>query len=161
MEQTRSKTETDQAKRLCWLLFHQQRFVCVCVYSSALCVYLCLLSNLCVYSYLSFFSNILLCSIPLHHTSTHWKICHTMTCNVHGCNQSWISLLPTHIEKNIQHMCIYNPRDLHAHIHILLSVYPWRHKESQRRACIDSRMLSTTVASPCQTLRELLAGDHG
>ena len=31
----------------------------------------------------------------------------------------------------------------------------------QRRACIDSRMLSTTVASPCQTLRELLAGDHG
>ena len=30
----------------------------------------------------------------------------------------------------------------------------------QRRACIDSRMLSTTVASPCQTLCELLAGDH-
>ena len=26
---------------------------------------------------------------------------------------------------------------------------------AQRRACIDSRMLSTTVASPCQTLREL------
>ena len=24
----------------------------------------------------------------------------------------------------------------------------------------DSRMLSTTVANPCQTLRELLAGDH-
>ena len=33
----------------------------------------------------------------------------------------------------------------------------WRHKKSQWRACIDSRMLSTTVASPCQTLRELLA----
>jgi hypothetical protein len=31
---------------------------------------------------------------------------------------------------------------------------------SQRTACIDSRMLSTTVASPCQTLRVLLAGDH-
>ncbi|CAI8001676.1 hypothetical protein GBAR_LOCUS3247, partial [Geodia barretti] len=30
---------------------------------------------------------------------------------------------------------------------------------SQRRACIDSRTLSTTVASPCQTLRELLAGE--
>ena len=29
-----------------------------------------------------------------------------------------------------------------------------RHKESQRRACIDSRMLYTTVDSPCQTLRE-------
>ena len=27
-------------------------------------------------------------------------------------------------------------------------------------ACIDSRMLSTTVASSCQILRELLAGDH-
>ena len=25
-------------------------------------------------------------------------------------------------------------------------------------ACIESRMLFTTVASPCQTLRELLAG---
>ena len=31
----------------------------------------------------------------------------------------------------------------------------FRYKKSQRRACIDSRMLSTTVASPCQTLREL------
>ena len=29
---------------------------------------------------------------------------------------------------------------------------PWRHKTSQRRACIDSRMLYTTVASLCQTL---------
>ena len=37
----------------------------------------------------------------------------------------------------------------------------WKHKKSQRRACIDSCMLSTTVASPCPTLRELLAGDHG
>ena len=36
----------------------------------------------------------------------------------------------------------------------------WRHKKSQRRAWIDFRMLSTTVASPRQTLRELLAGDH-
>ena len=36
-----------------------------------------------------------------------------------------------------------------------------RHKKPQRRVYIDSRMLSTTtVASPCQTLRELLAGDH-
>ena len=33
---------------------------------------------------------------------------------------------------------------------------PWRRKKSQPRACIDSRMLSTAVASPCQTLRELL-----
>ena len=32
-----------------------------------------------------------------------------------------------------------------------------RQKKSQRRACIDSRMLSTTTPSPCQTLRELLA----
>ena len=32
---------------------------------------------------------------------------------------------------------------------------PRRLKKSQRRVCIDSRMLSTTVASPCQTLREL------
>ena len=35
---------------------------------------------------------------------------------------------------------------------------PLKHKKSKRRACIDSRMLSTSVAgSPCQTLRELLA----
>ena len=33
----------------------------------------------------------------------------------------------------------------------------WRHKKSQRRACIDSRMLSTCVACLCQTLCELLA----
>ena len=33
----------------------------------------------------------------------------------------------------------------------------WRHNKSQQRACIDSRMLSTTAASPCQTLCELLA----
>ena len=44
---------------------------------------------------------------------------------------------------------------------IRLLCVPWRHKKPQRRACIDSRMLSTTVASPCQTLRELLAGDCG
>ena len=28
------------------------------------------------------------------------------------------------------------------------------------KPCIDSRKLSTTVASPCQTLCELLAGDN-
>ena len=33
---------------------------------------------------------------------------------------------------------------------------PWRHKKLQQRACIDSRMQYTSVASPCQTLRELL-----
>ena len=32
---------------------------------------------------------------------------------------------------------------------------PWRHKKLQQRACIDSRMQSTSVASPCQTLRDL------
>ena len=36
----------------------------------------------------------------------------------------------------------------------------WRRKKPQRRVCIDSRMLSTTVASQCQTLCELLAGDR-
>ena len=33
----------------------------------------------------------------------------------------------------------------------------WRHKKSQLMACIDSRMLSTSVASPCQTICVLLA----
>ena len=33
---------------------------------------------------------------------------------------------------------------------------PWGLKKSQRRGCINSRMLSTCVASPCQTLRELV-----
>ena len=33
----------------------------------------------------------------------------------------------------------------------------WGLWNSQRMACIDSLMLSTSVASPCQTLRELLA----
>ena len=48
-----------------------------------------------------------------------------------------------------------------AYLHrVRLLCVPWRHKKSQRRASIDSRMLSTTVASPCQTLRELLAGYH-
>ena len=37
---------------------------------------------------------------------------------------------------------------------------PWGLRKSQRMACIDSCMLSTAVASPCQTLCELLAGDH-
>ena len=32
---------------------------------------------------------------------------------------------------------------------------PWRHKKLQQRACIDSRMQSTSVGNPCQTLREL------
>ena len=43
-----------------------------------------------------------------------------------------------------------------AYLHRVRSLcVSWRHKKSQRRACIDSRLLSTTVASPCQTLREL------
>ena len=36
----------------------------------------------------------------------------------------------------------------------------WRHKKSQQKSCIDSRMVSTAVASQCQTLRELPVGDH-
>ena len=36
----------------------------------------------------------------------------------------------------------------------------WRHKKSQQTACIESHILTTTVASPCQTVRELLAGDR-
>ena len=36
----------------------------------------------------------------------------------------------------------------------------WTHKKLQLRACIDSRMQSMSVGSPCQTLRVLLAGDH-
>ena len=40
-----------------------------------------------------------------------------------------------------------------------LSIY-LRGTRSQRTACIDSRMLSTSIANPCQTLRELLVGDH-
>ena len=43
---------------------------------------------------------------------------------------------------------------LHDLIHSLC--VPWRLKKSQPHACIDLRMLSTSVASPCQTLRELL-----
>ena len=31
---------------------------------------------------------------------------------------------------------------------------PWRHKKSQRRACIDSRMLSTTVARPSTSYQQ-------
>ena len=34
---------------------------------------------------------------------------------------------------------------------------PWGLKKSQGRSCIDSRMLSTTVATPCKTLRALQA----
>ena len=37
---------------------------------------------------------------------------------------------------------------------------PWGLRKSQRMACIDSRMLSTTVAGPCLTLRGLLVEDH-
>ena len=33
-------------------------------------------------------------------------------------------------------------------------------QEVATRACINSRMLSTCAASLCETLRELLAGDH-
>ena len=39
---------------------------------------------------------------------------------------------------------------------VCLLCVPWRHKKSQRMACIDSRMLSTSVDSLCQTLHELL-----
>ena len=35
------------------------------------------------------------------------------------------------------------------------SALPWWLRKSQRMACIACRMLSTTVASQCQTLREL------
>ena len=38
-----------------------------------------------------------------------------------------------------------------------LCVPSWRPKKSQVRTCINSRMLSTSVASPCQTLRKLIA----
>ena len=42
-----------------------------------------------------------------------------------------------------------------------LMCVPWRHKKLQQRACIHSRMQSTSVTSPCQTLHELLvAGNH-
>ena len=54
---------------------------------------------------------------------------------------------------------MHNHSGLHLDLISLLCV-PWRHKKSQRRVYIYSHMLSTTVASPCQTLHELLAGDH-
>ena len=45
----------------------------------------------------------------------------------------------------------------HAYLdRVRLLSLSWRHKKSQRMACIDSRVLSTTVASLCQTLCELL-----
>ena len=37
---------------------------------------------------------------------------------------------------------------------------PWGLRKSQRMVCIDSIMLSTTVTSLCQTLRELLVENH-
>ena len=37
----------------------------------------------------------------------------------------------------------------------------WRHKKLQQRARINSRMLYTTVASPCQALRELSGRPRG
>ena len=50
-----------------------------------------------------------------------------------------------------------------AHTHRLdrvrLLCVSWRHKKTQRRACIDSRILSTAVAIQCKTLCELLAGE--
>ena len=47
-------------------------------------------------------------------------------------------------------------RSMLAHLDLIrLLCVPWRHKKPQRRVCIDSRMLSTTVACPCQTLCEL------
>ena len=67
------------------------------------------------------------------------------------------------------HHCTANGSSRHfiaaesAHAHRLnlvrLLCVSWRHKKTQRRACIDSRILSTAVASPCKTLRELLAGE--
>ena len=89
--------------------------LCLCLQLSIVCIFMFTQQPLCLQLFIILQQHFIVCSMPFHHTSTHWKICHTMTCNVHGCNQSWISLLPTHIEKNIQHMCIYNPRDLHAH----------------------------------------------
>ena len=43
---------------------------------------------------------------------------------------------------------------------VCANLLPWGLRKSQRMVCIDSRMLSTAVASPYQTLRELLVGDH-
>ena len=40
------------------------------------------------------------------------------------------------------------------------SAHSWRHKKLQRRLCIDSRMLSTTVASPCLVVRVLVARER-
>ena len=41
-----------------------------------------------------------------------------------------------------------------AHLDMIrLLCVPWRHKKPQRRACMDCRMLSTTVARPYQTPR--------
>ena len=39
-----------------------------------------------------------------------------------------------------------------------LALCIFKAQEVTTKACIDSHMQSTTVASPCQTLRELLAG---
>ena len=60
------------------------------------------------------------------------------------------------------HACIRGvQRSMLAHLDLIcLLCVPWRHKKPQRRVCIDSRMLSTTVASQCQTLRKLLVGDR-
>ena len=52
-------------------------------------------------------------------------------------------------------------RGMLAHLDLIrLLCVPCRHNEPPRRACIDSRMLSTTIASPCQTLRERVVGDR-
>ena len=49
---------------------------------------------------------------------------------------------------------IHNRAGLYLELIFLLRV-PWRHNKLQQRAFADSRMRSTSVASPCQTLREL------
>ena len=74
-------------------------------------------------------------------------------------------VLPACIVRLTPLVAILSLRKMRMRLYLALdgsacSVYLERHKKLQRRACIDSRMLSTAVASPYQTLCELLAGDH-
>ena len=67
---------------------------------------------------------------------------------------------PTHqLAVHMRILCAFKMRGAANLDRVLSLCVPWRHKNSQRMACIDSRMLYTTVASPCQTLCELLAGE--
>ena len=52
---------------------------------------------------------------------------------------------------------VHNPAVLHQPDPLALCTLEAQEK---RTPCVDSRMLSTSVASPCQTLRGLLARDH-